>query len=208
VVSAARSRYARRGSQRDHADASSYFRHDVLLSTFPTCQAITLTFTPNGLGNSQEPWLLAPKENSCVGCGVAQEAAMDGLMRWSVVPPSFRSLLPEAHKSRDSHDIVLLCRACHAAVVGPYDAHRARLFADHGIAADTARTVEDPHLSRVRSAARALSGPRSAKLPAARRLQLEAQLCAHYGVDTLTPETLARAASVQVQHSIAQHSIA
>ena len=30
-------------------------------------------------------------------------------MRWSVVPPSFRSQLPDEHKSRDSHDIVLLC---------------------------------------------------------------------------------------------------
>ena len=165
--------------------------------------AITLTFTPNGLGNSQEPWLLAPKDNACVGCGVAQEEDPDGLMRWSVVPPSFRSLLPEEHKSRDSHDIVLLCRTCHAAVVGPYGAHRARLFADNGIDADTARTVEDPQLSRVRSAARALSGSRSAKLPAARREQLEAQLCAHFGAATLSAELLAQAATVQVQHSTA-----
>ena len=45
--------------------------------------------------------------------GVAQADAAQGLMRWSVVPPSFRSLLPEAHKSRDSHDIVLLCTRCH-----------------------------------------------------------------------------------------------
>ena len=61
---------------------------------------VTLTFEPNGLGNSAEPWLLAPKDNACVGCGVEQACASDGLMRWSVVPPSFRSLLPEAHKSR------------------------------------------------------------------------------------------------------------
>ena len=81
--------------------------------------AITLRFTPGGLGNSEEPWLLAPKENACVGCGVSQEVSPSGLIRWSVVPPSFRSLLPESHKSRDSHDIVLLCRGCHDRVVRP-----------------------------------------------------------------------------------------
>ena len=112
--------------------------------------AITLTFEPNGLGNSSEPWLLAPKENICVGCGIEQEAAVDGLMRWSVVPPSFRSLLPETHKSRDSHDIVLLCRRCHEALVRPYAAHRAKLFVAHCIDVDTARTEDDPALIKVR----------------------------------------------------------
>ena len=60
-----------------------------------------------------------------------QERAAEGLMRWSVVPPSFRSLLPEAHKSRDSHDIVLLCTRCHEVCVAPYAAHRRALFAAH-----------------------------------------------------------------------------
>lgn len=157
-----------------------------------------LRFRPNGLGNSEEPWLLEPKRNACVGCGVAQEAAAHGLMRWSVVPPSFRSLLPEAHKSRDSHDIVLLCSDCHDLLVRPYAARRASLFAAHGIAPDTARTVDDPHLQRVRSAGRALSGRQASRLPEGRRRDLEAVLASHFGVERVGAETVAEAARVRV----------
>lgn len=162
--------------------------------------AITLLFTPNGLGNAQEPWLLAPKANACVGCGVAQEAAAEGLMRWSVVPPSFRSLLPEEHKSRDSHDIVLVCLACHDKLVRPYAQHRTALLAAHRIPADTARVYDDAALVRLRSAARALRGKAAARLPVARRAELEAAVCAHYGVSPPpSSELLATAANVEVK---------
>jgi hypothetical protein len=38
-------------------------------------RSITLTFSPAGLGNASEPWLVQPKENACVGCGVSQAEA-------------------------------------------------------------------------------------------------------------------------------------
>jgi len=40
-------------------------------------------------------------------------AAALGLHRYSVVPHTYRTHLPERIKSRASHDIVLLCTPCH-----------------------------------------------------------------------------------------------
>ena len=83
----------------------------------------------------------------------AIERAPEGLMRWSVVPPSFRSLLPEGHKSRDSHDIVLVCVGCYTRCEGAYERHRARVFAQRQVVRDTARfEAEDAGQARSRSA--------------------------------------------------------
>ena len=76
-------------------------------------------------------------------------------MRWSVVPPSFRSLLPEAHKSRDSHDIVLLCTRCHEVCVAPYAAHRRALFAAHQARSRTGLPDRSPRPSPTSSLTRA-----------------------------------------------------
>jgi hypothetical protein len=112
-------------------------------------------------------------------------------MRWSVVPPSFRGLLPVAHKSRDSHDIVLLCAPCHAKLEAPYATHRRSLLAARGIdPADTARLVPRPAGARARSAARALSGRAAPHLPAARRAALERTLKEHFGVTEVTAALL------------------
>ena len=141
---------------------------------------ITLTFQPSGLGNAAEPWLVEPKANACVGCGaeqavgatrtnghvletatfaqadyeVSREPAVarghSGLIRWSVLPPSMRRLLPAHLKSHDSHDIVLLCGECHKTVEAPYARWRRDILAEHGIAFDTARYIDDPHIVKVR----------------------------------------------------------
>ena len=139
-------------------------------------RTIQLLFTPNGPGNACAPSSLAPKANVCVGCGASDASA---LVRWSVVPHSFRRLLPAKMKSRDSHDIVLLCRGCYAACEGAYEAHRAAEFRAAGIARDTRRYEPPPaHEARVRSAAAALSAHERGRvvLPAGRRAELEACL--------------------------------
>lgn len=182
-------------------------------------RSITLTFRPAGLGNAAEPWLVQPKANACVGCGVDQaEASVSGkrtgvsglgrgteasasgtrdgqgrdvktgptgcegkamlegavkpeggamterswpreydtalpvaagLIRWSVLPHSMRRLLPEDHKAHDSHDIVLLCGACHRRVEAPYARWRREIMAAHEIPLDTARYVQDPQVAQV-----------------------------------------------------------
>ena len=182
-----------------------------------TPRTIRLAFEPRGLGNAGEPWLIEPKANACVGCGVAQRCGGGGgdggggggggggaeLIRWSVVPHSFRRLLPEEMRSRDSHDIVLLCRRCHQKVERPYAERRSELFAARGIREDTARVVDAPELARVKSAARLLGGSAAvrARVPARRLAELEAAVAAHFGVDAaaLTPERVAEAAALDTK---------
>ena len=86
-------------------------------------------------------------------------------MRFSVVPHSFRRLLPNHMKSRDSHDLVVLCVSCYARVEKAFERHRASLFLRHGIGRESSR-LEPPNAEevRVRSAAIALS-QHAAKLP-------------------------------------------
>ena len=156
-------------------------------------RCIRLLFTPNGPGNARDPWQLEAKANVCVGCG----AAAGPHVRWSVLPHSFRRLLPHSMKSRDSHDIVLLCIGCYAQCERAYEGMRATLFAEHQIARDTSRleTVDTRH-AKVQSAANALASHAN-RLPAARREYLEEMLLAALGLSIpaeLTPSVLAEAA--------------
>ena len=70
--------------------------------------AIRLLFEPKGRGHEGNEYYTSPKANVCVACGKGSQ-----LQRYSVVPPVYRRLMPEALKSRSSFDIVLLCTACH-----------------------------------------------------------------------------------------------
>ena len=119
------------------------------------------------------------------------------------MPHSFRRLLPEEMRSRDSHDIVLLCRRCHQKVERPYAERRSELFAARGIREDTARVVDAPELARVKSAARLLGGSAAvrARVPARRLAELEVTVAAHFGVDAaaLTPERVAEAAALDTK---------
>ena len=159
-------------------------------------RTIQLNFEPNGPGNASEPWLLASKSNSCVGCGAEQTRQQ---VRFSVVPHAFRKLLPTRMKSRDSHDLVVLCVFCYKRVEGPYESRRAELFQEYGVRRSEARLEPtDAEMARVRSAALALVGHRD-KLPVTRRATLEVTIAKalHIEPDELTPETLKALATSQ-----------
>ena len=184
-------------------------------------RTIQLRFSPNGPGNAAEPWLLEAKRNVCVGCGCGESSVGGGgaeeacvregcagegrialggvegegkLVRFSVVPHAFRRHLPAEMKSRDSHDLVVLCVRCYAKLEGPYEAHRRRLFERYGVE----RHAPRPHGARggegvrVRSAALALS-QHGAKLPGKRREELEGVVAAALQVApaALTPALVA-----------------
>lgn len=69
---------------------------------------IQLTFVPRGKGHVNEPFYLVPKQNICVVCGTDKF-----LTRHHAVPYCFRKFFPENLKSKNSHDVVLLCNECH-----------------------------------------------------------------------------------------------
>jgi hypothetical protein len=69
---------------------------------------IQLMFIPQGKGHINEPFYLTVKQNICVVC-----ATTKFLTKHHTVPHCFRKFFPEQLKSKNSHDIVLLCRECH-----------------------------------------------------------------------------------------------
>lgn len=55
-------------------------------------RSISLTFKPAGLGNAAEPWLVQPKANACVGCGISQaEASVSGHRGSAGLRPDFHT---------------------------------------------------------------------------------------------------------------------
>eukprot|EP00965_Chrysotila_dentata_P245439 6206556-Pleurochrysis_carterae.AAC.1 len=106
----------------------------------------------------------------------------------------------QALKSRDSHDIVLLCASCHRVVERPYAQHRRALLVHFCLEEDTARLRDSPQRARVRSAANALAKPATrAKLPAARRVALEAVVREHFGAAELTEQMIKAAAVIDTK---------
>lgn len=69
---------------------------------------IRLSFEPAGLGNHGRPFGLEPMQNICVNCG-----SVENLTKHHVVPRTYRKLFPIEWKSRNFHDVLLLCLDCH-----------------------------------------------------------------------------------------------
>jgi len=70
---------------------------------------VQLTKKPKGEGFAEdEIFGLLPRINRCVVC-----AAIDNLQRHHVVPYHYRKFMPVEYKSRNHHDVVLICREHH-----------------------------------------------------------------------------------------------
>jgi len=79
---------------------------------------IQLLFEPNGLGNYNDEYYLAEKDNACVVCG-----SQDELTKHHALPRCFRKHFPSCLKRYDSHDVLLVCRPCHE----DYEVHATEL---------------------------------------------------------------------------------
>jgi hypothetical protein len=90
--------------------ATWYLRHDLASCTVKEGEEmrVQLQFKPKhrtrGLVGQ---FYLQRRDNLCVVCGA------DGHRRKHVVPRRIRKLLPVVMKSHQSHDVLLLCTACH-----------------------------------------------------------------------------------------------
>jgi hypothetical protein len=69
---------------------------------------VQLLFEPKGKGHHNDAFYLEEKETICVVCGSA-----DRLTKHHCVPYCYRRWFPPEVKTRDHHDIVLLCDECH-----------------------------------------------------------------------------------------------
>jgi hypothetical protein len=120
------------------------------------------------------------KDNICVVCG-----ASDGLMKYYVVPHSYRRKLPQRYKSHHSHDIVLLCVPCHVIADRdgrvPFEKDIERLYRTgrYHTKHETHRAMlQDPTLRLVKSSARALLWHRD-KLPTTKQERCEETILMH-----------------------------
>lgn len=110
---------------------------------------------PAGPGHSGDDFYLQEMTNQCVGCGHS-----GGLVRFSIVPHSFRSQLPKRLREHSSHDIVLLCLQCFKLVSDASSARRQLLFAEANIEEHShMKCPINAHKERARKAARALDTP-------------------------------------------------
>lgn len=75
-------------------------------------EEIQLTFTPKGLGYSNDggDYFFTPKEDRCVCCGTTE---MSKLTRHHIVPYCYRKYMPDDYKNHNCYDVVKLCRECH-----------------------------------------------------------------------------------------------
>jgi len=69
-------------------------------------RVLILTFEPKGYGADGDGYLLASKKNACVVCGATD---LEVLTKHHIVPLEYRKLFPEELKSRNSHDVVVIC---------------------------------------------------------------------------------------------------
>jgi len=70
---------------------------------------IRLTFAHKGSFSPKDEFHLAEKDNLCVVCGNIED-----LTRHHVVPYWYRKNFPLKYKKHSSHDVLLVCRECHA----------------------------------------------------------------------------------------------
>ncbi len=96
---------------------------------------------------------MVPKLNKCVVCG--QE---ENCLRKYIVPHEYRRHFPEVMRDHQSHDVLLMCLACHQNSNGFDLILRQKLAEDSGVPYDklNSKTTEDFETKKVKSAGRAL----------------------------------------------------
>ena len=76
----------------------------------------------------EEGFYTAAKSNACVACG-----AESNFLRYRVVPNCYRRALPVCMKSHRSHDVVLLCWACHETASQAAERLKGQLSVEFGV---------------------------------------------------------------------------
>lgn len=62
----------------------------------------------SGEEDKDDEFYVSNRENKCVNCGTTKDYA-----RFFIIPALYRTHLPDELKVHRSHDIVLMCFACH-----------------------------------------------------------------------------------------------
>ncbi|XP_046394204.1 exonuclease 3'-5' domain-containing protein 2 isoform X2 [Ischnura elegans] len=158
---------------------------------------VRLKFEPKRRAiNESEKYYCIVKDNRCVVCGKE-----DSYLRKHIVPHEYRKYFPVWMKSRQSHDVLLLCINCHIQSNRIDLKLRQKLAKDCQAPLTVAKAIEvkdAPMIRRVLSAARALSRKPEA-IPLKRRQELEEIVVNYFSQEgeshprEVTPELLSAA---------------
>lgn len=158
---------------------------------------VRLKFEPAGRPILDNKYYIQEKENRCVVCGETEN-----VLRKTVVPHEYRRYFPNLMKEHLSHDILLLCVACHIRS-NTYDSEIRQELAEECDAPigcqDDVKCREDPRLKKVKSAGRALLKSKE-RLPFERVKELEEIIREYYCVvenEALTEDIIERASSTE-----------
>ncbi|XP_071452462.1 exonuclease 3'-5' domain-containing protein 2 isoform X2 [Hetaerina americana] len=144
---------------------------DDLDGEIKTCIKVKLKFEPKRRAvNESEKYYCIVKDNCCVVCGKE-----DSYLRKHIVPHEYRKYFPVWMKSRQSHDVLLLCINCHVRSNCIDLKLRQKLAEDCQAPLTVAKAIEIEDaaiIKKVQSAARALSR-QPENIPPERRNELE-----------------------------------
>ncbi|EDX13367.1 GD20659 [Drosophila simulans] len=181
----------------DRRKASWYLNQNLGTHISEEPFTVRLNFEPAGRAvGDVGRFYQTPKENQCVVCG-----DRDAYIRKNVVPREYRKHFPLVMKSHTSHDVLLLCPTCHQLSNISDLKVRSKLAvqceAPFKQEDGSVKYHDDPQLKRVQSAGKALLH-HGAKIPAAKKAEMEKTLLDYYSDQTdITDELLRQAARVE-----------
>jgi len=111
-------------------------------------RVLILTFEPKGYGADGDGYLLASKKNACVVCGTTD---LEVLTKHHIVPLEYRKLFPEELKSRNSHDVVVICTEHHRVYENEHAIFLKRKLAEQ-YNAPIHKTQADPYVTAIKAA--------------------------------------------------------
>jgi ribonuclease D len=131
---------------------------------------VRLLIAPRGPGHANDDFHLSPRVNECVVCSRPWKreeinnnnntndttTTSGGLLRLYVIPRGVRCELPLSAKSYSSHDVVLVCIACHRRADSAAGSLLRRLAVALGRGAEGGETVDQIILRTLRSKALAV----------------------------------------------------
>lgn len=130
-------------------------------------RTIQLLFTPKGLGNAEDKFYLSEMQNICVVCGTDSNYT-----KHHVIPHAIRRWCPMDYKASNSHDVVLLCSACHEAYETEAEKLKKQLCAQYKIPVNGTGLVRDAKIVQLQKLITAWR-KYSKNIPASRMTQMK-----------------------------------
>lgn len=158
-----------------------YLNRDIVDIVSQDPPVVRFTFVPAGSGNRDgDKFYISRKENRCVVCGSEED-----LSRHHVMPIMFRRHMPDEVKSRNHHDVLLLCVPCHRKYEQHASKFKLEICSEFGVQCN-ARNY-DTTIGRVANAARALLRY-SEKIPEDRKNELMGHVRNYLGHEPSTTD--------------------